>query len=190
MNLHSHHRPTRAGTVVTVLAATALLTAACGSSPSAAGSGASPGAGSPSSASGSRLLAYSQCMRSHGVPGFPDPDGSGQISKQAVVAAAKSVSISVFKTAGNACEHLAPSGLGPASATITVQDQQDYLKAVACVRAHGFPSIPDPVFSGGSVHISVPSGVATSSPQFQQAVHTCQKYIPAGLPYSGPGSGS
>jgi hypothetical protein len=129
-------------------------------------------------------------MRSHGIPGFPDPDGSGQISKQAIISAAKSAGTPVFQAAGNACEHLAPSGLGPPPAAITAQDQQDYLKAIACVRAHGFPGMADPVFSGGSVHISVPSGVATSSPQFQQAVHTCERFIPAGLPYSGPGSGS
>jgi hypothetical protein len=129
-------------------------------------------------------------MRSHGVPSFPDPDGSGQISKQAVIAAANSAGTSVFQSAGNACAHLAPSGLGPSPASITAQDQQDYLRAIACVRVRGFPSIPDPVFSGGSVHISVPSSIATSSPQFQQAVHTCERLIPAGLPYSGSDSGS
>jgi hypothetical protein len=193
MNPQSHRGRARAATAITVLAATALVTAACGGSPSAAGSGGSPSAGASAGAggsSGSHLLAYSSCMRSHGVPNFPDPDGSGQIPKEAVISAARSVSASQFQAAGSACEHLAPAGLGPAPASITAQDHQYYLRAIACMRSHGFTNIPDPVFSGSSVHIPLPSSVDTSSPQFVQAVHTCEKLIPSGLPYSGSGSGS
>lgn len=182
----ARRRPPRVAATVTVLAATALLTAACGGSPSAAGSGASPSTGSPASASGSRLLAYSQCMRSHGVPSFPDPDGSGQISKQAIIAAANSAGTSVFQSAGNACAHLAPSGLGPSPASITAQDQQDYLRAAACMRSRGITGFPDPVFSSGSVSFPTPpAGFPTSSPRFIQARQTCERLIPAGLPYSG-----
>jgi hypothetical protein len=129
-------------------------------------------------------------MRSHGVPNFPDPDSSGQIPKEAVISASRSVGTAQFQAAGNACEHLAPAGLGPAPAAVTAQDQQYYLRAIACMRSHGFTSMPDPVFSGSSVHINVPSSVDTSSPQFIQAVHTCEKLIPTGLPYSGSGNGS
>jgi hypothetical protein len=67
---------------------------------------------------------------------------------------------------------------------ITQADEVDYLKAVACIRTHGFPSVPDPAFIGGSVHINVPS-IDKNSPSFQRAVATCRKLIPAGLPYSG-----
>jgi hypothetical protein len=129
-------------------------------------------------------------MRAHGVPNFPDPDSSGQIPKEAVITASRSVGDSLFRAASNACEHLAPAGLGPAPASITAQDQQYYLRAIACMRSHGFASISDPVFSGSSVHIPIPSSVDTSSPQFIHAVHTCEKLIPAGLPYSGSGNGS
>jgi hypothetical protein len=173
--------------------AAALLATACGASPSSAGSGGSPNAGASANAGGStnsQLLGYSRCMRAHGVLNFPDPDSSGQIPKEAVISAARSVGDSLFRAASNACEHLAPAGLGPASASITAQDQQYYLRAIACMRSHGFAGIPDPVFSGSSVHIPIPSSVDTSSPQFIQAVHTCEKLIPAGLPYSRSGSGS
>jgi hypothetical protein len=128
-------------------------------------------------------------MRSHGVPNFPDPDGSGQIPKQAVVSAARSVSDSQFRAAGNACAYLAPNGLGPAPVTVTAQDQQDYLRAAACMRSHGIANFPDPSFSGGSVHFTVPPGIDPSSPQFAQARQTCQRLIPAGLPYSGSNGG-
>lgn len=194
MNAQSHRWRARAAAATTILAATALLTTACGGgSPSAAGSGGSPSAGASANAggsSGSQLLAYSRCMRAHGVPDFPDPDSSGQISKEAVITAAHSVGTSLFQAAGNACAHLAPSGLGPAPASITVQDQQYYLRAAACMRSHGVTNFPDPVFSGGSVHLTFPAGVDTSSPQVIQAVQTCKKLIPAGLPYSGSDGGS
>jgi hypothetical protein len=186
-------RRARVAAVIAVTAAAALLATACGVSPSSTGSGGSPSAGASANAGGStssQLLAYSRCMRAHGVPNFPDPDGSGQISKSAVISASRSVGTSQFQAAGNACEHLAPAGLGPAPASVTAQDQQYYLRAAACMRSHGVTNFPDPVFSGGSVHFTFPPGIDTSSPQVIQAVQTCKKLIPAGLPYSGSGGGS
>jgi hypothetical protein len=84
------HRPRRArppvartAAAIIAAAALALLAAACGSSPSSAGSGGSSNAGGsakPSTAGGSanaRLVVFSRCMRSHGVPNFPDPTNGG-----------------------------------------------------------------------------------------------------------------
>jgi hypothetical protein len=63
-------RVCRQGLLAAALAGTALLAAACGS-------------GGPPAAAGTtayqKALAYSQCMRSHGVPGFPDPQSNGAI---------------------------------------------------------------------------------------------------------------
>ena len=126
-------------------------------------------------------------MRSHGVPNFPDPDSSGQIPKEAVVSAAHSVSDSQFQAAGSACANLAPYGLEPASAPITAQEQQYYLRAAACMRSHGFTNLPDPVFSGGGVHFPIPSNIDSNSTRFTQARQICSQLIPAGLPYSGSG---
>jgi hypothetical protein len=69
--------------LLVIVAVTALLTAACSGGspagsggspagdarPSAGGSGGSPAAGRP--VSQRRQRAYSECMRSHGVPGVP-----------------------------------------------------------------------------------------------------------------------
>jgi hypothetical protein len=74
----------RSGLLV-IVAGAAMLTAACSGSPSEASSGAAPAAGSSANSSpgpgGSpaarrpadrrKQLAYSRCMRSHGVPGVP-----------------------------------------------------------------------------------------------------------------------
>jgi hypothetical protein len=164
------------------MAAATLLVAACGGSPSSTGSGGSPNAGGSAN---SQALAYSRCVRSHGVPDFPDPDSNGQIPKEAVVRALRRLSDSRAMAATNACANLNPAGQG--GPALTAQEQQDYLKAAACMRSHGITNFPDPTFPGGRVNLSIPSSIDTKSRQFTQAAHTCTKLIPAGLPYSRPG---
>jgi len=172
----------RVAAVITVMAAAASLAAACGGSPSSTGSGGSPNAGGSAN---SRSLAYSRCVRAHGVQNFPDPDSNGQIPKEAAVRALREVSDSRAKAATHACANLNPAGQG--SPTLTAQEQQDYLKAAACMRSHGITNFPDPTFPGGHVSLSIPSGIDTNSRQFTRAAQTCTKLIPAGLPYSRPG---
>jgi hypothetical protein len=75
---------------------------------------------------------------------------------------------------------------GQPSQTITAQDQQDYLKAAACLRSHGITNFPDPTFSDGTVKFDIPSSIDTHSTQFIPAAQICAKLIPAGLPYSKP----
>jgi hypothetical protein len=130
-------------------------------------------------------------MRSQGLPNFPDPDSSGGIPKQAVISALQAVSSSQAQAAQNACNHLMPSGglSGQPSQPITDQDEHYYLNAAVCMRTHGFPNFPDPVFSDGGVSFSIPSSIDKSSPRYSQAAQTCKKLIPAGLPQSNNGSG-
>jgi hypothetical protein len=132
----------------------------------------------------SQELAFARCVRVHGIPNFPDPDSSGHFNKQEL--RQLGVSDSRLRAAGTACQNLSPRGQPP----LTTQEQQDYLSAAACMRSHGIARFPDPSFSGGGVHFPIPSGIDPRSPQFTQARHTCQRLIPAGLPYSGSGEGS
>jgi hypothetical protein len=198
-------RRARVVVVITATVGLALLAAACSSSPSSTGSAISPsgggsanspsavGAGSGSSSDGgsgssSAQIAYSQCVRSHGIPNFPDPSSSGQIPKE--TAQQLGVSNSQLDAAQSACQHLLPgkSLSGQTSQTITTQQQQDYLNLASCMRSHGITSFPDPTFRGGSVEFPMLQHlVDIQSTQFMQAYHTCQKLIPSGLPYSGSG---
>ena len=179
-------RPRRArAAAVIVVVATALPAAACSSgSPSSAGSTGAPQAGG--AANSSSGLAYSRCVRAHGVPGFPDPGSSGQLSKQAVVTALRAVSDSRAEAATGACARLNPAG--QENPILTAQEQQDYLRAVACMRSHGITGFPDPTFPGGRLNLQIPASIDTTSRQFTQAARTCTKLIPAGLPHSS-GSG-
>ncbi len=129
-------------------------------------------------------VAYSRCMRSHGVSTFPDPDSSGQLEKSQVISA-RSVDPSRFDTADNACGHYLPNGPGGASPPIPRADRVDYLKAAACMRRHGIPNFPDPTFQNNSVKFNIPKSINPNSPTVTSALPICRKLIPAGLPYSG-----
>jgi hypothetical protein len=57
------------------------------------------------------------------------------------------------------------------------------------MRSHGIATFPDPDFSSGTVSFTLPSSIATTSPQFAQARQICQRLIPPGLPFSGRSAG-
>jgi hypothetical protein len=63
--------PTARTAAIIATAALALLAAACSGSPSSTGSSGSPNA--TGAANSPSAVAYSRCIRSHGVPDFPDP---------------------------------------------------------------------------------------------------------------------
>ena len=174
-------RRARVAAVITIMAA-AVLAAACSGSPSSTGSGGSPNAGG--SANSSSAVAYSRCVRAHGVPDFPDPGSNGQIPNDAK-RALREVSDSLARAATYACRNLNPAGRE--SPTLTAQQQQDYLRAAACMRSHGITNFPDPAFPGGRMNISIPSSIDSRSRQFTQAQQTCAKLVPAGLRHSGSG---
>jgi hypothetical protein len=178
-------RRARAAGVIAVMAAAALLGAACSGNPSSTPSDGSLTAGG--SANSSSAVAYSRCVRAHGVPDFPDPDSNGQIPKEAAMRSFREVSDSRAKAATYACANLNPAGR--ASPALTAQEQQDYLRAAACMRSHGFTNFPDPTFPGGHVSLAIPSSIDTTSRQFTRAAQTCTKLIPAGLRPSASRSG-
>ncbi len=153
-----------------------------GSSSQASGvAGAGGGAGHEPSAA-SQAVAYAACMREHGVANFPAPqvteNGSSTSIKMAVPA--KLGSIPAFKRAGAACRKLLPGGEADRRTARTPAEQQQYLRAAACIRSHGVPSFPDPTFSGGGVHIEH-QHLNESSPAFKAAVHDCESLIPGGV---------
>ena len=177
----------RHASIITVMAGAALVAAACSGTPSSAGSGgASTPGGSGNSSSG---IAYSQCVRAHGVPNFPDPGSNGQIPAAAAKRALRQVSDPRAMAATYACRRLNPAR--QANPVLTAQEQQDFLRAAACMRSHGFTSFPDPTFPGGRASLPrIPVSIDTKSRQFIQAAQICIRLIPPGVRPGGPGSGS
>jgi hypothetical protein len=146
---------------VALLAAVALLTAACGGSPSAGGS----------SATGQvrvqQALAFAHCMRSHGAPNFPDPNGSGVF----MVNPSNSSSFDAPQSARTACVHLLPRKGRPLTPAQQEQQQRKSLAFAACMRRHGFPQFPDGW--SGNVGQLISAGIDPNSPQLNAALTKC-----------------
>jgi len=98
-------RPTRAGALVAALAGIALLASACGGG--SGGSAAAAGATAYQQA-----LSYTRCMRSHGVPGFPDPTSQGTFIPTGIDPHSPQ-----FQSAMRTCHHLLPAGRGQRSSS-------------------------------------------------------------------------
>jgi hypothetical protein len=138
----------RTAVVIIAAASLALLAAACGGSSSSAGSGDASDAGGSVN---SMALAYSRCVRSHGVPNFPDPPSSGAVPKGD--AQHFGVSAARLQAAQAACQHLYPTTSGSIQECettgvcpqIVVQHALTVMRRYArCMRSHGVPNWPDP----------------------------------------------
>ena len=173
----------RADLVIVMLLSTIVLAAACAVRPSVQPAASVHIRGIPS-----RALAFVNCMRTHGEPNMPEPVLQGHSVHIAIhPGSGVDPGSPQFNAAFKACKHLASAGKGspPGGPTITPADQAAYLKAVACMRSHGFPKFPDPVFTANNVTFKSTTPINTNTPQYQRALATCDKLIPAGLPYSG-----
>jgi hypothetical protein len=145
-----------------------LLATACGggSSPAASATGGSTRV--------QAALTYAGCMRSHGVPDFPDPDSDGNFN-------IGGNSVTSQETAANqVCNHLLNVGT-QLNAAQTQHALGQLVKYAQCMRAHGVPNFPDPQLSNGG--IGVPSGFTfdtsgrnldQKSRQYQAASKACQ----------------
>jgi len=158
--------------MLAVTAGIALLASGCG------GSASSDSSGSSSTGVASNYqkeLAFSECMRSHGVPNFPDPSSNGgTVNGQGSANGSGGVSQSTLLAAQQTCHHLLPNGGEPSQAQ-QEQNVKQELKFVQCMRSHGEPDMPDP---GSNGEIPAGGSVNPQSPQFQKAQQACQSLQP------------
>jgi hypothetical protein len=183
------------GVAVVWLVAVALFATSCSHSSSgrgvanvgsSTGSSGSPGAGG--STSSPSAVAYSACMRSHGVLNFPDPGSDGQVPK--ADAQNFGISASQLQAAQRACQDLYPAtslaqcqGTGicsPAARQALLSRMRDFAN---CMRAHGISNWPDPtVDSLGRLGFRGPGAdVPPGSPTDHAANHECHHLLPPGV---------
>jgi hypothetical protein len=168
-----NRRSWRAALLAVVAAATVLTTATgCGGS-------ASSSAGTASAGSTDQMLAYSQCMRAHGVPDFPDPNAAGNIQVHPGNPN-DPMNNGQEQIANSACQHLLPGG-GQSGTGTNQQYVTLLLELAECMRTHGVPDFPDPQVSGSNVTLPFQGVVNFNSPQFKDAERACKSLIPAGL---------
>jgi hypothetical protein len=86
-----------------------------------------------------------------------------------------------MNSAGKACQHLMPK-----SPPLTASQRQKLvartLKFVACMRAHGLPTFPDPKVSSGGIELQLPSSITPNSAVFKNAQQACRNLAPFGSP--------
>jgi hypothetical protein len=187
------------------LVAVTALAAGCGgsASPSVASLGTSGGAGTLTSSDGGSAAGpstsgsggglkiagaaqFSSCMRSHGVPNFPDPSSGGGIS----IGPGSGIDPSSpkFRAAQQACQKTLPNG-GQPSPQQLAKMQQHLLAFSACMRSHGLPDFPDPTFTGGGAQLKLRatagSNLDPQSPKFQAAQTACQGNLPGNVKVGG-----
>ncbi len=128
----------------------ALLVAACGASKPASGTS---GSTSTATATISQAVAFTRCMRAHGVSKYPDPNarnsspGTNGLPK--VNVQALGVSSSLVDQAEGACQRLLPNG-AQLSRTTSRSILNRLVDFAHCMHSHGVSNWPDPARTLGS----------------------------------------
>ena len=183
--------PTMRTAAVIAAASLVLPAAAFGGSPPSSGPG---GATTAGGSAASQLLAFSRCMRAHGVPNFPDPQ-AGATNAKFPDAQQLGVSALRYQAGVNACLHLLPPGTGdrfpPAEARLVLIGMLNFS---GCMRRHGVPNWPDPILDsqGRPVFDLGRAGISRSesrSPSLAAKFAACHHLLPPalpGIPVGGP----
>jgi len=158
--------------LIVAVAFVAGITTACSS---ATASSPSHATGRARSAGGP--LAFSACMRSHGVPSFPDPTSNGGISIQVQPGSGIDPNSPAFQSAQRACQSLLPAGK-TSGGSVSPAVRAQILRYAACIRAHSVPNYPDPTFNGNAVNFGNLSGINPNSPAYQSALRACASLNP------------
>lgn len=174
----------------------ALLVVLCGLAIAACGS-----SGDPNRPSESALRAdgfrYAHCMRSHGVPNFPDPTSNGKGLSISINSASGIDPFSpAFKAAQTACHKLLPFGGPSGNGHPSARAERQMLAISTCMRAHGITDFPDPttkppstsaspgrfgvVMGHDGVFLAIPSSIDPNSPAFRAASSACHFGGPPG----------
>jgi hypothetical protein len=178
----------RARLIAPLLAALALagIATACSSSSSPSSTGHvssstnSGGGTSAPSGSGGGPLAFSACMRSHGVHNFPDPTTGANGQSQVQIQPGSNIDSNspAYQAALQACQSLNPVGV-KSGHSLSRSQQAQYLRYAACMRSHGEPRFPDPTFNGNSVSFGTNGAIDPNSPQYQSAAQACASVNPS-----------
>jgi hypothetical protein len=107
-------------------------------------------------------------MRENGLSEFPDADAEGRIRLKLGSIDPDSA---LFRTAGEACRHLAPAGWGDAEPG--PGDAEVMLAFARCMRENGVADFPDPEPDAGGQITFAPG----SDPKVKAALESCQAIL-------------
>jgi hypothetical protein len=169
----------------TLVLAASLALAGCGIA------GVHPAASASPSTSNTQILAigrqYSQCVRDHGVVGFPDPlVNNGQLSLPGPTAGGPNPKqmLQDNPQAQTACQAILDSL--PATARqnqqpVTAADLQKLRQFAQCLRQNGIPEWPDPKSDGTFPIRGTALESEGKSPRMIAAMQACSQYWDKGI---------
>lgn len=159
-----------------------ILVTACSSGGTSASGGGTPaaGGGTPGSSAKTVELEFTACMRSHGVPGFPEPNAQGGVTLNGNI----DVNSPTYSSAFNYCSQKYGFS-GQASPGQSAAMLADNLRYAACMRGHGLKDFPDPNSHGQfQIQAAPTSDLNPGNPRYQAANNACSH-----LQFKGGGSG-
>ncbi len=156
-----------------------LVVVMCSAAIPACGSSGGPSSAAASGSGETPALKLADCMRSHGVPNFPDPSaGGGGVNLTSGV----NPQSPAFKSARRACAKLVPGGK-PGGQSATESQFLAALSFAKCMRTHGFPDFPDPthfdsppgpiLIVGRGLYFRVSAQFDPNSPAANRAMAIC-----------------
>jgi hypothetical protein len=114
------------------------------------------------------LLAFSACIRAHGISNFPDPQPGGGFARAALNPIDENSP--QFLSADKSCRTLGiASGFDHGPGYLQKHVQQEIAQS-ECMRKHGVPNMPLPDAQG---QIVFPPGLSPRSPAMQAASKHC-----------------
>jgi hypothetical protein len=139
---------------------------------------------SPSRGVTPRMLEFTQCMRTHGVPDYPEPIAPPSHPQSGLHFLGNGPNPNAsprYQAASAACRKYAVAS--PVTPAVAVAVQAEQLRYANCMRSHGLTDYPDPNSNG-----QMPSsGISPQSPAYRAAETACRDLLPGlpGLPRTG-----
>jgi hypothetical protein len=168
MRRHVVHDRSRVWGSVSLVCCTVAV-AACGSS-------GNPGTGTHSGGVPAGIR-FAECMRTHGVPKFPDPGSTHEIPILRSPA---------FQSALKSCQRLVGGGVSPGPPSPRARAR--LLEIAECMRRRGISDFPDPrggsppatltgyslILGTAGYFLALPDSINPGSPAFKQAASVCK----------------
>lgn len=165
------------------LATVGTLIAGCSSDSNSNGATAGDEGSSAQSQGGAAgsALAYSKCMREHGVTNYPDPQVDSRGAVQMGVPDGIDPNSPTFQSAQSACQSKLFQSEGDTAGARTF-DATKVAPWAKCIRAHGMPNFPDPRVQGDTIVIDASAaGISgRDDPRFTKATQACYSIRPGG----------
>jgi hypothetical protein len=139
-----------------------LAVVACGSSGTGR-SGAHSGELAPA-------VTYADCMRSHGVPNFPDASAGGGFDIPSTI----NTQSPAYLSARQACTKPPAPAAGRG---LSDRQQLELIAEAKCMRAHGV-DVGDPTFNGAYMTLDELDQTTIASPAFKRAEPACHYPVP------------